>query len=153
VAGVEVREQLLQHVDLLAQRGIARLRLLLHPLQSPLDVIAVGHQELKLQCLEVGARARALREAVGYGQDRVHLAQATEQRGPGSGHVNDSDRGGRDLARADERGHSVEPLVRDRCHADVLLAERTGRTRLRQRVEECRLARPRQAHDPDFERH
>ena len=53
VARIEVGEQRLQLLDLLAQPRVARLRLLLDPLQPPLDVVAVGDEQLELERLQV----------------------------------------------------------------------------------------------------
>ena len=113
---------------------------------------ASGDEQLELERLQVALRVRSGREAVRDGEDRVHLAQAAEQRRSGAGNVDDADRRRRDLARAHERRQLREPVVRDRRHADVLLAE-AGAASLRQRREQRRLARARQADDSHFERH
>ena len=85
-------------------------------------------------------------------EQRVHLAQVPEQRGPGAGHVLHADRRGRDLLRRDDLRQRVEPLVRDLRHADVRLAVLAA-AGLRQRREERRLPRAGQAHDSHLERH
>ena len=77
---LEVREQLLERLDLLPRGRIARLRLLAHPLEPPLDVVAVGDEQLEPERLEVALRVASAREAVGDGEQRVRLAQAAEQR-------------------------------------------------------------------------
>ena len=92
------------------------------------------------------------REAVRDGEDRVDLAEPTEERGPGSRDVDDADRRRRHLPRPDQRRHPLEPVVRDRRHADVLLAE-AGAAGLRQRREERGLPRSGKPDDPDLERH
>ena len=143
--GVEVREERGERLHLGALRRVAGLRLLLDPLVSPLDVVAVGDEELELQRLEVVAGRRVIREAVEHGKDRVDLAEVPEELRPGAGDVDDADRGGRHLLRMDERGEPVEVLVGDRGHADVGLVghgriRRDLRPRVGQRVEQRRLA-------------
>ena len=77
-ACVEVRQQPLEIRDLRLEAHVPRLRLLADALEPPLDVVAVGDQELELQRLEVvGGDARA-REAVEDDEERVHLAQVAE---------------------------------------------------------------------------
>ena len=46
---VDVREHLAELLDLGAQLRVARLRLLLDPLDPPLDVVAVGDEQLELE--------------------------------------------------------------------------------------------------------
>ena len=58
VPGVDVREHLAELLDLDAELRVARLRLLLDPLEPPLDVVAVGDEQLELQVLEVAAPGR-----------------------------------------------------------------------------------------------
>jgi hypothetical protein len=41
-------ERVLECGDLLLERRLPRLRLLRHALEAPLDVVAVGHNELEL---------------------------------------------------------------------------------------------------------
>ena len=100
VARLQVGEQRLQLLDLLPQRGVTRLRLLLDPLEPPLDMVAVGDEQLEIERLQVAGGIGAGREAVRDRQDRIDLAKPAEQRRPGSGHVDDADRRGRDLPRA-----------------------------------------------------
>src|SRR5581483_3273690 len=52
-ARVDVREDPLQLVDLRTQLRITRLRLLLDPVEAPLDVVAVGDEQLEPEVLEV----------------------------------------------------------------------------------------------------
>ena len=89
-----------QLLDLDAELRVARLRLLLDPLEPPLDVVAVGDEQLEPQVLEIAGRVGAGREAVEDDEQRVDLAQVPEQRRPRAGHVLDADRGRRDLLRA-----------------------------------------------------
>ena len=152
VARVEVGEDPAQLVDLLAQRRVAGLRLLLDALQPPLHVVAVGDEQLELEVLEVVRGRRAVRVRVEHDEQRVDLAQRPQQRRPGAGHVLHADRRRRDLARGDDDGELVEPLVGDRRHPDVRLAVALG-ARLRERGEERGLARPGQTDDADFECH
>ena len=56
VARLEVREHRGQRLGLLAHGCIARLRLLLDPLEPLGDVIGVGDEQLELQLLEVALR-------------------------------------------------------------------------------------------------
>jgi hypothetical protein len=111
----------------------------------PLDVIAVGDEELELQRFEVVVGRRVVGEAVEHGEDCIHLAEVPEELWPGARDVDDADRGGRHLLRMDERGEPVEALVGDRGHADVGLVghrrvRRDFRPRVGQRVEQRRLA-------------
>jgi len=153
-----MREQPPELVGLGAKGRLAGLRLLLDPLEPPLDVLPVGEEQLELDRLEVGVRVGARPEAVQHRDERVGLAQPPEQLPPASRHVDHAHGGGRHLPRGHDRGDLVQPPVRDRGHADVGLV-RDGRVRgdlgarARQRVEERRLARVRQAHDAGLERH
>ena len=143
-------------VEAAARAG--RVHLLLHALETPLHVVAVGHEELEPQGLEVVVRTGVTREPVQHGEDGVDLAQVAEELWPGAGHVDHADRGGCDLPRRHEARELLEPVVGDRRHADVRLV-RHGRIRrdLRagagQRVEQRRLAAVRKPYDPDLERH
>src|SRR5205823_2650008 len=67
-AGVQVCEYLLQLAGLCPQRGVTRLRLLGHALETPLDVVAVGDEELELEPLEVTLGIRALGVAGNHGE-------------------------------------------------------------------------------------
>src|SRR6476646_5231062 len=51
--GLEVREYCLELVHLVPKPGVARLRLLPDAFESPLDVVAVGDQQLELQRHEI----------------------------------------------------------------------------------------------------
>ena len=91
LAVVEVREQPLRQLDLLALGAIARLRLLAHPLEPSLDVLAVGDDQLQPQRLEVGggigARPRSRRgrrAARPPGGARRGSPPSRERRRPGS---------------------------------------------------------------------
>ncbi len=145
-------EQLRERVDLLAKGGVARLRLLLHALEPPLDVVAVGDEQLELERLEIGSRIRARREAVGDGEHGVDLPQTAQEGRPGTRHVDDPQRRRRDLARADELRELRQPRVGNRRHADVLLAEPTA-AGPREGGEERRLPRAGKPDDADLERH
>ena len=69
-----MRQDPLELGDLLLQLLLARLGLFGDALEPPLDVIAVGDQQLEPQRLEiVGGIARA-GEAVEDNEERVHLA-------------------------------------------------------------------------------
>jgi hypothetical protein len=121
-------------------------------------MIAVGDDHLELQRLEIAAGIGIVREAVEDGEESVRLAQAPGEVGGRRGHVDDADRRGRRLLRADERREAIETVVGDDGHADVRLLEDRGvrghlRPGLCQRVEESGLARIRQADDPDLQRH
>ena len=151
-------QNLAQRLGLLAHGRIAGLGLLLDPLEALGDVIGVGDEQLELELLEVALRIASRREPVRDGQQRVDLTQAAEERGPRAGDVLHPDRGGCELLRADERRDPVEPVVGDRGHADVGLVRLRGvggdlGARLRQRVEQRRLARVGEPHDADLERH
>ena len=98
-AGVEVVEQGAQLVDLPAQCRVAGLRLLLDSLQPPLDVVAVGDEQLELEVLQIPLRIRTRREAVEHDEQRIHLAERTEQRRAGARNVLHADRGRGDLLR------------------------------------------------------
>ena len=151
-ARVDVREHLLQLLDLGADLRVARLRLLLDALEPPLDVVAVGDEQLELERLEIVVRGRRPRRSREHDEQRVDLPEVPEQRGAGAGHVLDADRRRRDLARLDDLGQRAEALVGDRRHADVRLPVLAA-ARLRQRGEERRLPTARQADDADLERH
>jgi len=75
-----------------------------------------------------------------------------------TGNVLDTNRCRRHLLRSDEIGESIETVVRDCGHADVGLVRLGGvcrdlRARLRERVEQRRLARVWESYDADLERH
>jgi len=55
-------------LGLLLLAGIPGLRLLSHLLETPLDVVAIGHEELELKALEVRRRVGAVREPVQDGE-------------------------------------------------------------------------------------
>src|SRR5581483_9770093 len=95
---VEVREQPLQLLRLLLQLRVPGFRLLGDALETTLDVVAVGDEQLELQRLEIVLRDARAREAVENDEERVYLAQLPEQLRPGTAHLDDPDRGRRDLA-------------------------------------------------------
>ena len=68
------------------------------------------------------------REPVEHGEQRVDLAEVAEQRRARAGDVDDADRGGRDLLRADDLGDAVEPLVGDRSPCRRSTCPRRSRT-------------------------
>ena len=135
---VDVREHLLEHLNLGAQLHVTRLRLLHDPLQPLLDMVAVGDEQLELQVLQVAGRISPGREAVEHDEQRVDLAQVSEQRGPGPRNVLNADRRRRDLLRVHDLRQRIQPRIGDRSHADVRLAVFTA-DGLRQRGEERRL--------------
>ena len=71
---VEVDEQPLGQLNLLALRPVAGLRLLPHSLEPALDVVAVGEDELEAEGLQVGRWIGPLREPVEHGEERIRLA-------------------------------------------------------------------------------
>src|SRR4029077_5766733 len=92
-----------------------------------------------------GRHARA-GEAVEHDEGRIDLPEVPEQLGPGAPHLDDADRGRRDLARVDDTGVFRQPGIRNAVHADV-----AGRVRTGERVEQRRLAGARQPDNPDLE--
>src|SRR3954447_15966837 len=99
-ARVGVGKDLAQLLDLRPQLRIARLRLLLDSLETPLDVVAIRDEQLELPVLHVTAaaggeklelevlqdrgRLAPRREAVEDDEQGVHLPQRPEQRRAGS---------------------------------------------------------------------
>src|SRR4051794_274632 len=148
VPRIEVREQLLQLLDLFLQRHVTRLRLLRDALEPSLDVVPVGDEQLELQGLEVVVRDASAREPIQDDEKRVDLAEVAEQRGPCAAHLDHTDRRGCHLARAHDLGELLQPRIRDRGHADLAACARTG-----QRLEQHRLPGARKPDDPDFESH
>jgi hypothetical protein len=131
-----VGEDALELGYLVSELRVARFRLLRHPLEALLDVVAIGDEQLELQALEIDVRVGASREAVRNRHESVDAAQVPEQPRPRSRHV-DHPRGGlRHLRRGDHLGDPVEPLVADRRHPDVLLAEVWPDPGAREHVEE-----------------
>src|SRR5205807_8812083 len=61
-ARLQVREEPLELRRLAPQRRVARLRLLAHPLEAPLDMVAVGDEQLEAQRLEIVRRRARPRE-------------------------------------------------------------------------------------------
>ena len=97
-AGVDVREHLLQLLELAADLRVTGLRLLLDALEPALDVVAVGDEQLELERLEIVVRRRVRAEAAQHHEQRVDLPEVPELRCARAGHVLDADRRGRDLA-------------------------------------------------------
>src|SRR5581483_11664171 len=77
--GVQVPEQPLELLDLLLESRVARLRLLRDPLEAPLDVVAVGDEQLEAKRLEVVVGHARAGEAVEDDEERVDLPQVPEQ--------------------------------------------------------------------------
>ena len=151
-AGVEVRKEPLEVGRLRLEARVPRLRLLPDPFEPPLDVVAVCHQQLELERLEVVGGDAGAGEPVEDDEERVHLPQIAEQLWTRPGNVDDAHGRRRDLPRIDRLGELLEPLVRDLRHPDVLLAGAV-RLRARQRPKERRLARARQPDDAHLQRH
>jgi hypothetical protein len=147
MAPLHVSQQPLELRHLVTKLRIAGFRLLRDPLEPSLDVVAVRHEQLELQPLQVALRIRARRESVHHGDQCIDPAQVAEQLRPGPRHVDDACRRGSHLRRRHNLRDLPQPLVRDRRHPDVLLAEVRPDPRPRQDVEQGRLARGRQAHD------
>ena len=142
-----------------------------------LEALEVGEHQLGLDRLGVGQRIDAVLdvrdvvvlEAAQHVGDGVDLADVRQELvaeafalGGAAHQARDVDEGEPrrdDLARLGDRRELVEPLIGHADLADVGLdgAEwivgGLGRRRLRQRVEERRLADVRQAHDAAFEAH
>src|SRR5438067_7291046 len=131
---------------------VPRLRLLPDPFEPSLDVVAVCHQQLELERLEVVGGDAGAGEPVEDDEERVHLPQIAEQLWTRPGNVDDAHGRRRDLPRIDRLGELLEPLVRDLRHPDVLLA---GAVRLGacERAKQSRLSRARQPDDSDLQRH
>ena len=154
---VEVREQPLGQLGLLPLRAIARLRLLAHALETPIDVLAVGDDQLETERLEVGGGIGILGEAVEHREQRIGLAKLAGNL-RAAGHVDDPDRRRCHLLRADDLREPVESIVRDHRHPEVRLLGhvrigRDLRAHVSQRVEERRLPGVGKADDADPERH
>ena len=129
-----------------------------HPLEAPLDVVAVGDEQLELERLQIVPWACLGREAIGDREEGVDLTQVPEQRRARPRHVLHADRCRRDLLRVDDPGELPEPVVGDRRHSDVRLRSGTRiggdlGARIRERVEERRLAGVRQTDDADLQGH
>ena len=151
-AGVEMCEQRLQLGHLRPQRRIAGFRLLRHAFEPSLDVIAIRDEQLELQRLEIGRRLARARPAVQHGEQRVDLPEVPEQRRARAGHVDDANRGRRDLLRRDDARELIEALVRDRRHPDMLLPD-ARRLGMRQRTEQSRRPCIGQADDSHLHGH
>jgi hypothetical protein len=99
---LEMREHAFELSDLLLERRLTGLCLRADALQPLLDVIAVGDEQLEFERLEVGARVGFRAERVDDGEQRVDLAQCTQQRGARARNVGDPDRSRRRLRGADD---------------------------------------------------
>src|SRR4029078_1769145 len=109
-------------------------------------------EELELQGLEVVTGIAGARPVVEHGEQRIHLAEVCAELVARSGNVDNADRRRCGLLRMDDLRDLRQTIVGDRRHADVLFPGH-ARSRLRERGEECRLARLLPAHDPDFDGH
>ena len=152
-AGVEMGEQQLERPHLRPQPQITRLRLRTNALEPRLHMVAVRHEQLQLELLEVAGGVGARREAVGRAQERVDTPEVPEQRGADAGDVLHADRGRRGLRRALQVRDRSEAFVGNLRHADVLLRIVDRGSSVGQSIEERGLSRPRQADDPDLEAH
>ena len=157
MAFVEVREQSLRELSLLALRPIAGLRLLAHALEPAIHVLAVGDDQLEPKRLEISRRVGVLGEAVQHREQRIGLPKLARNL-RAAGHIDDADCSRRHLLRADDLRQTLEPVVCDHRHAEVRLLRhlRVGgdlSTGVRQRVEERRLPGVGEADDSDPERH
>src|SRR4029453_15073053 len=108
--------------------------------------------ELEADRFKIVRRIRVRPEAAQDCEQRLRLAQLTQNRRAHARRADEGDRGGSRLRRALDLGDRIEPLVRNRRDADVLLPVRRLRN-ARQRREERRLPGPGQANDPNVERH
>ncbi len=109
-------------------------------------MVAVGHEQLELQRLEVVVRNARPREPVDDDEQGVDLAQLPEQLRTCAAHLDDADGRGRHLARVHDLRELVEARVGNGGHADLAL-----RAAARERREQHRLARALQPDDPDFQ--
>ena len=157
LARLQVREHLTEDLGLLANSGIAGLRLFLDSFQALRDVVGVRNEQLELECSRSSPGSpRPKSRPRPQGAHRPGEDPPGER--AGAGNVLDPNGGGRHLPCSDERRKSVEPVVRDRGHADVRLVGdgcvggdlRSG---LRERVEESGLPRVGEPDDSDLERH
>src|SRR5215468_7607091 len=117
-----MRQKTLELGRLRLEARVSRLRLLANAFEPPLDVVAVGDEQLELQRLEVVGRNARAREAVEHHEERIDLSQIPEQLRPRPGNVDDPNSRRRDLSRTDRPGELLEALVGNLRHPDVLLA-------------------------------
>ena len=143
--GVDVLDQPLQELGFGAERRIARLGLLPHPLEAALDVILVGDEQLEL---ERGQLAQVADDC----EERVGAANPAELRGCSARNVDQPDRRRCLLRGAHDLGDLGQPLVRDRRDPDVRSAVAL-RPHAGERREQRRLPGPGRADDPDIKRH
>ncbi len=177
LALAQKHERLLEQRQLRLRLLVAALGLLLDRRRALLAGVEIGEHQLGLDRLRVGngidavldMRDVVVLEAAQHVGDRVHLADVGEElvaepfalrrAAHETGDVDEREPRRDDLRRLGDRGERVEPLVRHADLADVGLdgAERIvrgfGRRRLRQRIEEGRLADVRQADDAALEAH
>ena len=113
-------------------------------------MIAIRDQQLELQGDEIVVGIACSRPGVEDDEQRVGLAEVAEQLRACPRDVDHAQNGGRDLLRLLNVRDGPEALVRNRRHADVLLA-RHGCPRPGQSLEERRLAGVRQADNADRE--
>src|SRR5581483_3256261 len=83
-ARVEMCEEALEVLGLALELRVTRLRLLGDALESPLDVVAVGDEQLELERLQVVVGDTRAREPVEHDEERVDLTQLPEQLRPGA---------------------------------------------------------------------
>ena len=143
MAFVEVREQSLRQLSLLALRSIAGLRLLAHALEPPIDVLAVGDDQLEPKRLEIACRVGFLGEAVQHREQCIGLTELARNL-RATGNIDDAYCSRRHLLRADDLRQALEPIVCNNRHAEVRLLRhlRVGgdlSSRVRECVEERRL--------------
>jgi hypothetical protein len=120
MALVEVREQSLRELSLLALRSIAGLRLLAHALEPAIHVLAVGDDQLEPKSLEISRRVGVLGEAVQHRKQRIGLPELARNL-RAAGNIDDADCSRCHLLRADDLRQTLEPVVCDDRHADVRL--------------------------------
>ena len=118
-------------LDLGAELRVAGLRLLRDPLEPPLDVVAVGDEQLEPQRLEVivgDARPPSTRPARPAARRPAAGSRAARRRSPARRR-----RGSRPAspsARRHDARDLVQPRVRDRRHPDVLACRVAARVRV-----------------------
>ncbi len=137
---------------------VAGLRLLRDSLEAPLDVVAVGNEQLEAEPLEIALRIGVRRESVQDEQQRIDLAKVAEERCPRSGDIYHANGRRRHLASRDDGCNAIEARVCDRCHAHVRLRRRAGvrgdvLAGARERMEQRRLPCVRKPDDADLESH
>ena len=100
-AGLEVREEPLEARRPPAQlRGSPDFACFCDPLEPPLDVVAVGDEQLELQRLEVACGSAPAENPSTTASSASTWRRLPSSCGAGAGDVDDADRGRRHLARA-----------------------------------------------------